>query len=541
MGKEVGMNTAAAALQPTMTLQHYLVQAGVREELPFARAIVMNPEMIPMKHQVTGLNQTLAYDRFAVYDEPGCGKTLIAHAVALYMAGYQNKVVIAMPPVLLEQFEEELDYTFYGWRDQVSLHVLRENPAGREKLFKKWRAEGWPDIICMSYQTLAKLPRQRKRKNKTDKPKEFFGNMTEPGEWYVVPPNADDYISGVLKKHGYNYVIADEAHALKNPTSNQHKAVQYLLGEDGGLMLMTGTPIPNELSDAFGMIALTSPGTYASKKSFERLHCLYRTNDDGYSTLIGYQNQETISTHLYSRARRVTKEQVLNLKKPQVIEVPINLDESHHRLYKKLIRERFLEMGDEVITALNQQALRQKSMQIITTPEHFTKQKFPIEIVAGVDQLIDNIGIHQEKVVVFATYQRSVESLRDHFIAKGLNPAVIYGGKGNNDEQKRKFLNDDTCRVLVANPVSGGYGLNLQTVCRWVIFAEPTSVPGDFKQASERVHRKGQKKVVTIYILKALGTISPKLTKKMLSKEGETMGVMKDATSLLDELMGAAA
>lgn len=531
------MTTAAAMTQPEYTLQHYFVQSGVREELPFAKSIVMNPEMMPMPHQVTGLNQALAYDRFGLYDEPGCCKTMIAHASAMYMASYGNKVVVLMPPVLLEQFEEELDKTFYGWRDHFSFHTLNEGPDERKKLFAEWRQNGWPDIMCMSYQQFTKMPRQRKRKNKTGKPAEFHGQMTQPDEWYIVPPNNDDYIVGVLKKEGYNYVIADEGHALKSPSSLQHKSVQYLI-EDGGLLVMTGTPIPNELIDAYGMICMTSPGKYSSKKSFERLHCLYRTNDDGWSTLIGYQNQDVITTHLYARARRVLKDDVMDLKKPQVVEVPINLDPAHYQLYRKLIRERFLEMGDEVITALNQQALRQKSMQIITTPQHFTKSKIKNEVINGVDTLLDSIGVNNDKVIVFATYQRSIEALRDHFIEAGLNPAVIYGGKGNNEANKRKFLNDDTCRVLVANPQSGGYGLNLQSVCRYAIFAEPTSVPGDFKQASERIHRKGQKHVVTIYILKVLGTVSPKLTQKMVSKEGESVHVLQDRTSLLDELMG---
>jgi SNF2 family DNA or RNA helicase len=521
-------NTTTAMKLPDMTLQHFLVRAGVRENLPFAQGIVMNPAMVPMKHQVTGLNQVLAYTRYGIYDEPGLGKTLIAQAAALYMAGYGNKVVIIMPPILLEQFEKEMDHTFYGWRDYVSFHVLNEGPDKRCALFEKWRATDWPDIMCLSYKQFAKLPKPKKKKNKET------GKM-EP----VGPPNPDDNICHVLKTAGYNYAICDEAHALKNPSSNMHKAVKYLLGKEGeaGLMLMTGTPVPNELTDAYGMIDIVTPGKYASMRSFQRLHCIYRTNDDGWSTLIGYQNREVMSTHLYARARRVPKD-VLGLKKPQVIEFPVNLDPAHHALYKKLIRERFLEMGDKIISAMNQQALRMKSLQIITTPELFTHANLKNEIFGGVDQLIDSIGIREEKVVVFAHFRESVESLVRHFDRLGYNPAVIYGGAGSNVANKNKFLEDDTCRVLVANPRSGGVGLNLQSVCRYAIFAEPTSVPGDFKQASERIHRKGQTKVVTIYILKALGTVAPQATKNMLKKEGETIGIVRDSTSMLDELLG---
>jgi SNF2 family DNA or RNA helicase len=514
------MNTATARKQPAFTLQHYLGQAGVREDLPWARAITMNPEMMPMKHQVTGLNQILAHDRFGLYDQVGTGKSIIMQATALYYAGYDNKIVILMPPVLLEQFEESLDHTFWGWRDQFTFHVLNEGPAERAKLFKRWRETEWPDMMAMSYQQFAKFPRQRKKKN---------------GD--VVPPNNDDYIVGVLKQAGYCYVIADEAQALKNPGSNNHKAVKYL-AEEGGLLLATGTPISNTLVDAYGMIDLVTPGKYASKRSFERLHCVYSTNDSGWSTLIGFQNTDVLTTHLYSSARRVTKEQVLSLDKPQVIEVPINLDPEHHRLYKKLIRERFLEMGDEIINAINQQSLRMKSLQIITTPEHFTKAKLKNEVINGIDALLDSIGMHQEKVIIFANFQKSVEAIRDHLIKAKLNPATVYGGKGDNTKEVKRFLTDPTCRVMVANPESGGAGLNLQSVCSNVIFAEPTSVPGRFTQASNRVHRPGQKKVVTIYIVKALGTISPQLTKNMLGKEEAAKTITKDKESMLDELLG---
>ena len=526
------MNTTTAMKDPVVTLQHYLVRAGVRENLPFAKAIIMNPEKTPMKHQVTGLNQVLAYDRYGIYDEPGCGKTIIMQAATLYMAGYGNKIVIIMPPVLLEQFEESMDEVFWGWRDQVSYHTLTEGPDKRAKLIAGWRADGWPDIMAMSYQQFAKLPKPKKKKDK------------ETGKMVIVgPPNPDDNISHLLKEAGYNYLIADEAHMLKHPGSNAHKAADYLIGPvgEGGLMLVTGTPIHNELTDAFGIIKLVTPGKYASMRSFERLHCIYRHGDDGWDVLVGYKNRETLSAHLYARARRVTKDKVLNLKKPQVIEVPINLDPAHLALYRKLIRERFLEMDDVLINAMTQQSLRQKSLQIITTPEHFTTSKLKNELVSGVDTLIDGIGLgSKEKVVVFANFQRSIESLYEHFKDQGYNPAIVYGGPGKNSAQVKKFLTDDSCLVMVANPKSGGAGLNLQSVCRYVIFAEPTSVPGEFKQASDRVHRPGQDRVVTIYILKALRTIAPKLTKNMLSKEGETKNIMRDKKSMLDELLGEA-
>ena len=520
-------NTAKKIDLSQPTLHHYLVKAGVRENLDFAMGIKMNPEMTPRKWQVSGLNQALSFPRFGLYDDPGCGKTLPAQAYALYMAGYGNKVVVLMPPILLEQFEESFLDTFPNYQDYFNLHVMDDNPAQRKKLFKKWRAHGWPDIICMSYQMFSKVPRQRKKKDGE-------GNVVD-----IIPANPDDYISNVLADAGYKVVIADEAQALKNPESLTHKTLKYMIPDenDSALLLMTGTPIPNELTDAYGGINLLTPGKYSSMKAFKNLHCVYNYDDDGREVLIGYQNRDMLTYAMYARARRVTKD-VLKLKKPMIVQVPINLDPAHKRLYKKLIRERFLEYGDEIIIATNQQSLRQKALQIVTNPHLFSKASIKNNIIAGVHTILDGLNMREEKVVIFANYQNSVETLVKEMTAKGYNPAVVYGGKGNNRATIRKFLNDDTCRVMVSNPRSGGVGLNLQDVCRYVIFAEPTSVPGEFKQASDRVHRSGQLLQVTFYLLKAIGTTSVKLTANMLRKEGDVVGVLKDKSSILNELMG---
>ena len=82
---------------------------------------------------------------------------------------------------------------------------------------------------------------------------------------------------------------------------------------------------------------------------------------------------------------------------------------------------------------------------------------------------------------------------------------------------------------MIANPESAGYGLNFQHVSRMCIFAEPTSVPGEFKQAMERIYRNGQEGFVQVYILRASGTIAPRATKEMLNRAHEINKVNRDS------------
>ena len=240
----------------------------------------------------------------------------------------------------------------------------------------------------------------------------------------------------------------------------------------------------------------------------------------------------------YSRARRITKDMVFSPKKPHIIEVPVTLDPTHHKLYKRLVTERFLEVKGEIIDATTAQSLRQKALKIVLNPQLFSDHPIRNEMLAMTDQLIDSVGIEHEKVLIFAHFQDTVKALAKYY-AK-YNPALVYGGAGNNNKEKDKFLKDPTCRMMIANAVSGGVGLNLQSVCGTAIFVEPTSVPGTFKQALERlrVGHPSQKRVVSIYILKAIGTIAPRLTRSMLGKEKDFLAVTRDRQSMLSELLG---
>jgi SNF2 family DNA or RNA helicase len=71
-----------------------------------------------------------------------------------------------------------------------------------------------------------------------------------------------------------------------------------------------------------------------------------------------------------------------------------------------------------------------------------------------------------------------------------------------------------------------------------VVIAEPTSVPGQFTQASERVYRLGQKRHVTFFILRVRGTVWPKVVDAMRGKMRMGQVVTKDKTQMLSELLG---
>ena len=253
--------------------------------------------------------------------------------------------------------------------------------------------------------------------------------------------------------------------------------------------------------------------------------------------VIGYKNLDLLRTNLYARASRVTKEQIFTMEKPSIFERDIELGAEHRKLYRKLVRERLLEVEGETISAVQAQSLRQKCLRLATSPDAFTDKPIKDNAVrTELEELLDEVGCeHREKVVIFAIYNDSIKSMAEWF--KHLNPALVYG-KSNKAKNIDKFLNDDSCRLMIAHYKSGGVGLNLQSVCRYIICAEPTSIPGDFIQAVERVYRKGQEKHCTFYILKVLRTVWPKMVDSMRGKLQLTTDIQVDKSSMLSELLG---
>jgi hypothetical protein len=329
---------------------------------------------------------------------------------------------------------------------------------------------------------------------------------------------------------------------IKTPSSTLHKSVKKFAGKDNaqsnGLLLMTGSPIENNLTDAYGLIALLTPSRYGSYRSFERIHCLMTYGR--FPQIIGYTNQDYAWESLYLKGRRVTKKEAVDLPPRLISEIQVSLADRHLELYKRLVTERVLELGDAVIDATTASSLYQKVQRMLVCPETFHDGKWTTEntLITALDELIHSLG--GRKLLLFCWYTDSIRKLAMRY--SHLNPATLYGevtGK-EREQMKQKFISDNSCRLMIANPRSGGVGVDqLQTVCSHVAFIEPISVPGLLEQAVSRLHRTGQQsESVNIYLFTAMKTVAVKLRNNLVAKEAAANSVVRDSKVLLAELMG---
>lgn len=340
-------------------------------------------------------------------------------------------------------------------------------------------------------------------------------------------------------------VLVHNCTALKSASSQLHDSVKIFAGREGvnsnGVVLMTGTPIETNISDVYGLIAILNPKRYGSKRAFDRAHAVYSSElgqNFLHDTIVAYKNHNYLHHSLFMQGRRVKKSEVSDLPPRLITEHQIALHPRHKALYKKIVDERMVELGDKLIDMTTQSALYQAMQRVLLSPELYTDEKIDNKVLETLDTLLDALEGH--KVVVYAWFQDSVDVIAKRY--RRLNPAKLYGktAGAQREAQKQKFITDPACKLLVANPKSGGVGVDgLQHVASHVIFAEVCPFPGTFQQSIDRLHRTGQKSAsVNVYVLVPTGTIAVKLRNDLLKKDTQQEQVVADRRVTLHDLFG---
>lgn len=510
------------------TLRDYLQEAGVLDPPTEAGLIIM--PFKPFRHQVSGLAELLGFERAGLYDDAGTGKTLPLQAYASLFALYNNKVIVVMPPALLGQFQESWLKFMVDIEKYVTIRIFEGTVAKREKLWAGWDAGQWPDVLMMTYQMFSSLHRIKAKPDKKINRKD--------GGSYIRKGWAKDK-QHKLKIKGYNVLVMDESQAVKNISAGVTKVTRRFVDNgDNNLVLSTGSPLGNTPEDCYAPIKLITPNVYETKAAFERNHII-RNIHSPFREIIDFINIEELHRNLFLQARRVTKEEVNPDLPPKLVSaVPVKLGQSHRKLYRQLLTSRILEFNGQMIDATNASKLRMVALRLISNPEHYVDDGvcIPNEMDVACDELISSIDPQQHKIIIFSNFRSTVARLKAKYAS--LNPASINSETRNLNVERLKFVNDDSCRLILLNPVSGGAGLDLQ-VSSYTIFYEPVTTPGQWIQAVARNHRTGQKAdCVNIYLLNPLQTLASKQIKSLVDKDEVMQSVIRDPNKLLRELLG---
>ena len=314
-----------------------------------------------------------------------------------------------------------------------------------------------------------------------------------------------------ISEINFSMVVADEASFFKNPLTKTAKAIEYIRSDLK--IAVTGTPIENNLEDLWSLMNIVNPNYLGSRSDF----------------LSSYGNWESDNSKLSDLKKRVTPFILRRTKSEVLRELPdkvekiiyCQLNEVERGVYNDLLIS-----GKDIINSLKESNQSQDSMEVLTLLLRLRQSCCDINLFtdkAGTNfvssklELLEPIllnAINQgSKIIVFSQFVKMLNIIERHLNSIGISSFLLHGGISS---EKRNELIDEfqdpqnSVPVFLVSLKAGGYGLNL-TAADTVVHFDPWWNPSVENQATDRVHRIGQNKVVNCYKLIASNTVEEKI------------------------------
>jgi SNF2 family DNA or RNA helicase len=341
---------------------------------------------------------------------------------------------------------------------------------------------------------------------------------------------------------GFKGMVVDEAHFIKNLTSQRSKHVLALAdkivartpGHNPLRIALTGTPLINDIDD-FRAIWKFLGWIDGEKPSAQLTAKLEETGLTPADQAFYAAARDTVVSMGIVRRRKIDVAKDLPAKR--VVDLPVELDDelgnsikaAEAELAKRLLERynRFSVSGNfrgstaELIRMVAQQELDESKGQK-TGENVFTMVRKIGQAKAGLAsdyaaQLARSVG----KVVFFAKHIDVMDTAERAFAAQGITSVSIRGDQTTAARQDAidAFNKDESVQVAVCSLTAAGVGLNLQASSN-VVLAELSWTSAEQTQAIDRVHRIGQEMPVTAWRIIAAQTIDAKIAELIDSKRG---------------------
>ena len=448
-----------------------------------------------MPHQAQLVAAAAAGHRtFLLADEPGLGKT--AQALLAAQAAQAFPLLVVVPNVVKTNWAREAGI----WTPHHPVTVVHGDGGS---------VDGFSDIVVVNYEVL-------------------------------------DRHVGWMSTLGFRGMVVDEAHYIKNKTSQRSRHVLEVserIRERTSrplLMALTGTPLINDIEDFLtiwrflGWITETEPGPTL----------MAELEDNGLTPMdTGFHAEARQAVIDLGIVRRRKVDVAADIPARRVADLPVELDGAAGRSVREAERalaRRLVKRYDSAVAARAETGVpvpvgidvelvrkvagweRQDSSEKGTDENVFSMMRRIGQAKAGLAadytaQLVRNVG----KVVFFAKHIDVMDAAEQTFARHGLGYRSIRGNQTGKVRQQAidDFTNDPDVKVVVCSLTAAGVGLNLQVASN-VVLAELSWTAAEQTQAIDRVHRIGQDQPVTAWRVIAAQTIDARVAELLDEKAG---------------------
>lgn len=471
------------------------------EQLQCLRSL---PTFEPMPHQIGTASKVLHEmgGRAILADEVGLGKTIEAGLVLKeYMVrGLVKRALVLVPASLVLQWVRELNQKF-----GIAAVAQKKNHS--------W---GY-DVVVASMDTAKRNPHRE----------------------HVLATD-------------YDLIIIDEAHKLKNKKTTNYQFATLLRKKY--CLLLTATPIQNNLDELYNLITLLKPGQLGGQSDFTANFVVDKRlpkNED--------QLQQALSSVMIRNRRG---DGGIHFTKRLVKNIPLTLSPEEQALYDAVtgfVKERYDETGGNIssmlsLVTLQREVCSSRDAVFLTLVNLFKKTAENSALRPKIWALVEKIkGIKantkaekamelakemNEKVIIFTEYRATQEYLLQFFQSHDMVAVPYRGGMNRGKKDWMMDLFRGRAQVLIATE-AGGEGINLQFCHHMINFDLPWN-PMRVEQRIGRVHRLGQTEDVRIYNLCTIGTIEEHIVNLLHEKINLFELVIGELDHILERFDGGA-
>jgi hypothetical protein len=448
-------------------------------------------ELMPHQAQLIAAAAS-GHRTFLLADEPGLGKT--AQALLAAQAANAYPLLVVVPNVVKTNWAREAGL----WTPNRPATVIHGNGE---------TIDGFADIVIVNYEVL-------------------------------------DRHVGWLGDLGFRGMVVDEAHFIKNKTSQRSQHVLELSERLRSriarplLMALTGTPLINDIEDFRAIWQFL--GWIDDKKPLaELMDALEETGlEPGDAGFYPAARRCVVDLGI---VRRRKVDVAADIPARRVADLPVELDDEVGRSIRQAERD----LARRLVARYEGALERRTSGAVIEGIDHdlvrmvakweredtasakadenvFSMMRRIGRAKAGLAadyaaQLAHNVG----KVVFFAKHVDVMDVAEETFAKRGIGFSSIRGDQTSARRQRNidAFVNDPDVSIAVCSLTAAGVGLNLQVASNMVL-AELSWTDAEQTQAIDRIHRIGQDEPVTAWRIIAAQTIDSKIAELIDSKAG---------------------
>ncbi|XP_030837594.1 chromodomain-helicase-DNA-binding protein 1-like isoform X1 [Strongylocentrotus purpuratus] len=310
-----------------------------------------------------------------------------------------------------------------------------------------------------------------------------------------------------FQKFSWSALIVDEAHRLKNQNSLLHQSLKEL--DIRHIVLLTGTPIQNNLRELFALLSFVAPRVFRPSLADKFVETYEDMSDD-------HVKDELHSMLLPFLLRRTKNEVVLDLPKKTEVILFHGLTALQKKLYKAILTKdhaAFEQNVDMVGMPRTRTSLMNTLMQLRkcvnhpyifdgVEPEPFELGEHLVDCSGKLhllDKLLMSLWQQGHKVLLFSQMTRMLDILQDYLGFRGYEYERLDGSVRGEERYLavKNFNQRDDTFVFLLSTKAGGQGLNL-VGADTVIFVDSDYNPQNDLQAAARAHRIGQTRPVKI-------------------------------------------